>query len=66
MKEDGEDNGGDKGDVLRNHDWISVNIPAMVYPQMFVLMMLAYVVVGVMQFLKIQKIPMEDALKNVE
>ncbi len=46
--------------------WISVDIPTMVYPQMFVLMMLAYVVVGAMQFLKIQKIPMEDALKNVE
>jgi len=52
--------------MVEFNGWISVNIPAMVYPQMFVLMMLAYVVVGAMQFLKIQKIPMEDALKNVE
>lgn len=52
--------------MVEFNGWISVSIPAVVYPQMFGLMMLAYVVVGVLQFRKIQRIPMEDALKNVE
>ena len=46
--------------------WITVNIPAVVYPEMFALMMAGYIAVSILQFYKIKKIPMEDALKNVE
>lgn len=46
--------------------WITVDVPLVVYPQMFVLMMIGYCAVALLQFRKIKKIPMEDALKNVE
>lgn len=46
--------------------WISVDIPFVVYPEMFALMMVGYIAVSLLQFRKIKKIPMEDALKNVE
>ena len=36
------------------------------YPIMFAMMMAAYLVVALLQFRKIKKIPMDQALKNVE
>ena len=46
--------------------WFSLNISPKIYLEMFALMIGTYLVVAVLQFVKIKKIPMEEALKNVE
>ena len=46
--------------------WLSFYIEPMVYVKMLVFGILAYAVVGALQFRKIKKIPMEEALKNAE
>jgi putative ABC transport system permease protein len=46
--------------------WLSFYIEPMVYVKMLVFGTLAYAVVGALQFRKIKKIPMEEALKNAE
>lgn len=46
--------------------WISLSVNMALYPVMMVMMMAAYGAVAVMQFRKIKKIPMDEALKNVE
>ncbi len=46
--------------------WLSFYIEPVLYAEMFAMCMAAYVVVAVIQFKKIRKIPMDEALKNVE
>lgn len=46
--------------------WLTLYIDPKVYIEMFVIGMAAYLLVAAMQFFRIQKIPMDEALKNVE
>ena len=46
--------------------WISLSLDMKLYPVMVLMMMCAYAVVAVFQFAKIKRIPMDEALKNVE
>lgn len=46
--------------------WFTLNISTKIYLEMFALMIGTYFVVAVLQFIKIKKIPMDEALKNVE
>lgn len=46
--------------------WLTLYIAPYVYVEMFLMTMAAYLVVAMLQFRKIKKIPMEEALKNVE
>ena len=46
--------------------WFTLNISKKLYLEMFFLMAGTYLFVAVLQFIKIKKIPMEEALKNVE
>lgn len=46
--------------------WFNLKISTGLYLEMFLLMILTYLVVAVAQFIKIKKIPMDEALKNVE
>ena len=46
--------------------WFNLEISKILYLEMFLLMVGTYLLVAVLQFVKIKKIPMEEALKNVE
>lgn len=46
--------------------WFTLDISKNLYLEMFLLMVGTYLFVAVLQFIKIKKIPMEEALKNVE
>lgn len=46
--------------------WLPCYIKPEIYGEMFVMGMVAYLVVALLQFRKIKKIPMDEALKNVE
>ena len=46
--------------------WISYYVEPFMYVKMFLLGVAAYAVVAALQLLKIKRIPMTDALKNVE
>lgn len=46
--------------------WISLSMDMTLYPLMVIMMMAAYGAVATLQFRKIKKIPMDEALKNVE
>lgn len=46
--------------------WFELIIPFRLYLQIFVMMVLTYLVVAVFQYFKIRRIPMDEALKNVE
>lgn len=46
--------------------WLSCYIEPEIYGEMFVLGIAAYLVVALLQFRKIRKIPMDEALKNAE
>ena len=46
--------------------WLTLYIDPKVYVEMFIMSMAAYLVVALLQFRKIRKIPMDEALKNVE
>lgn len=46
--------------------WFELVIPFSLYLQVFVMMVITYLAVAVFQFFKIKKIPMDEALKNVE
>ena len=46
--------------------WLTLYLKPAVYPEMFAMGMGAYVLVAVLQFRRIKKIPMDVALKNVE
>ena len=44
----------------------SLYIPDRVYVEMFALGMITYAVVAALEYRKIRKVPMDEALKNVE
>lgn len=46
--------------------WLTFYIKPAIYGEMFVMGMAAYIIVALLQFKKIKKIPMDQALKNVE
>ena len=46
--------------------WVILKMDPVVYVDMFILGMMAYILVSFLEFRKIKKIPMTDALKNVE
>lgn len=46
--------------------WLTLYIEPAIYGKMFVLGMLVYALVAVLQFRSIKKIPMDEALKNTE
>lgn len=46
--------------------WLSCYIETKTYVEMFVINLGMYFIVALLQFMKIKKIPMEEALKNVE
>ena len=46
--------------------WIKLYIEPKIYPQMFVIGIISYAVVAMLQYRKIKKVPMDEALKNVE
>lgn len=46
--------------------WIPIYIKSIVYLKMFVIGILVYGIVAAFQFRKIKKIPMDEALKNIE
>ncbi|MCU6725054.1 FtsX-like permease family [uncultured Clostridium sp.] len=46
--------------------WITMWVNPMIYVQMFGAGMVAYAVVALLEFCKIKKVPMDEALKNVE
>lgn len=48
------------------HGWITFYVEPAKYPEMFFMGMGAYLVVAILQFRKIKRIPMDEALKNVE
>lgn len=46
--------------------WIIFWVKPILYPEMFIMGMVIYVMVMILQYIKITKIPMSDALKNIE
>lgn len=46
--------------------WFTLTISPVLYLKMFLMMLGTYLIVAVLQFWKIKKIPMEEALKNIE
>ncbi len=46
--------------------WIRYEVDNSIYIKMFALAMASYVVVALLEFWKIRRIPMDEALKNVE
>ena len=46
--------------------WIALYIAPKIYVKMFVIGLVTYAVVALLEYRKIQKVPMDEALKNVE
>lgn len=46
--------------------WLDCYFAPWIYPEMMIMLSAAYAIVAVIQFRKIQKIPMDEALKNAE
>ena len=46
--------------------WMTLWIDAVIYVQMFVIGIVTYAVIALLEYRKIQKVPMSEALKNVE
>lgn len=46
--------------------WIEVYMDPLIYPEMFALGIVTYAVVAALEYRRIKKVPMTDALKNVE
>ena len=46
--------------------WITLWIDPLIYVQMFVIGIITYAVIAVLEYRKIRKVPMGEALKNVE
>lgn len=46
--------------------WLTCYIAPWIYPAMFFMLLFAYAAVAMLQFYKIKKIPMDEALKNTE
>lgn len=53
--------------IMKDYNgWLSIYIDPMVYGKMFLLGIACYILVAITQFMKIRRIPMDEALKNVE
>lgn len=52
--------------MMEFNGWLTLYYSPDIYPKMFVMIMVSYAVVAATQYHKIQKIPMDEALKNVE
>ena len=52
--------------MINYNGWISIYYSPQVYPIMVLMVLGAYALVALVQFRKIKKIPMDEALKNVE
>ena len=48
------------------HGWLMMYVAPKVYGEMFVLGLIVYFVVAFFQMARIRKVPMDEALKNVE
>ena len=48
------------------HGWLMMYVAPKVYVEMFVLGLIVYFVVAFFQMARIRKVPMDEALKNVE
>ena len=46
--------------------WITLWIDPLIYVQMFVIGIITYAVIAVLEYRKVRKVPMGEALKNVE
>ncbi|MBO6047926.1 MAG: ABC transporter permease [Erysipelotrichaceae bacterium] len=46
--------------------WVSFNISSSVFIRTFIYGVLAYIIVAILEYRKIEKVPMDEALKNVE
>ena len=46
--------------------WITLWIDPVIYVQMFVIGIVTYAVIALLEYRKIRKVPMSEALKNVE
>ena len=46
--------------------WIALYIDPKIYVKMFVIGLVTYAVVALLEYRKIQKVPMDEALKNIE
>ncbi len=46
--------------------WIPLYLKPLIYPEMFVMIFAAYMVIALIQFFRIKKIPKDQALKNFE
>ena len=46
--------------------WITFYVDPKIYVEMFLLGMIAYGAVAVLEYRKIRRVPMDEALKNVE
>jgi len=55
-----------KAIMMEFNGWLTLYYSPDIYPKMFVMIMVSYAVVAATQYYKIQKIPMDEALKNVE
>ncbi len=55
-----------RGMMADYHGWLTLYVAPKVYGEMFALGLIVYFVVAFFQLRRIQKIPMEEALKNVE
>lgn len=55
-----------KAIMMQFNGWLTLYYSPDIYPKMFVMIMVSYAVVAATQYHKIQKIPMDEALKNVE
>lgn len=52
--------------ILEMTGWIPIYLPAWVYIRVFLIGVLSYLAVAVFEYRKIGKVPMDEALKNVE
>lgn len=52
--------------MAKMNGWLTFYIEPSIYPKMFLMGVAAYLIVAVLQFRHIKKIPMDEALKNVE
>ena len=52
--------------MMQFSGWLNCYIAPEIYPEMFIMLLFAYGVVALLQFRRIKRIPMDEALKNVE
>ena len=53
-------------DAVSISGWITLWIDPMIYVQMFAAGIITYGIVALLEFRRVKKVPMDEALKNVE